>query len=314
MADAVLSDAFDTLKPSAYDYASSIAEHSGIDNNDKPQHQLNANWHADVDDSDSDRSALQSTSDTIAEVVKRTPTASNSEDEPAASSSILPIAPLKYHRRSYDDRELPPFVSIDRAIPWYQHQSNSHRPSNNNAAPAISYVCGNGNDTTIASCNNNNLLNATAPVNEMESPQAATLTTRTPSATIVDKKNLAKMSERGFKLSTPDYDDDDSDDTPRRRSITNTAAATTSSAAAPPPVVVYRRHREHPLIVAAAARTSSATNNNKSETDSSDGERTATQRKLLTSDVKRRRGVRHADRDSIAMQSSTGWLGDFVRS
>lgn len=38
-----------------------------------------------------------------------------------------------YQRQSYDDRQLPPVVSIDREIPWYQHSVTSSILTNNNS-------------------------------------------------------------------------------------------------------------------------------------------------------------------------------------
>lgn len=62
------------------------------------------------------------------------------------------VATQKYQRRSYDDRQLPPVVCIDREIPWYH---NSVSPS---SAPALA----NNNSHITAKCNevpeNNNVM------------------------------------------------------------------------------------------------------------------------------------------------------------
>lgn len=286
MADAVLSDAFDALNPSAYEHAST----SSVKHNESLS-QHTTNWHAadvgiDANALDTQRSPLLAT--VTVNAVARTP--------PTAISDAEPLAPPKYHRRSHDDRELPPIVSIDREIPWYQQQqsgNNSNRPANNNAPSSFG-----GMNTSTNICNNNN--------------PPASLSSSARAASSVAKKTIPKMSARGFRLSAPDYDEDDSDNgTPRRQSSAGTAAASGSAAAAAPaPVVVYRRHRENPLVVAAAARLKSAANNNKSETDSSDGERgpAAMHRTKMLASEKRRRGARTAERDASAVTSPAGWL------
>lgn len=97
-----------------------------------------------------------------------------------------------YQRRSYDDRQLPPVVSIDREIPWYQNSvmsSSSELTNNNNQTPAAS----------IAD-NNNVLRSPTSSANSISSASSSATPVRKKNqrASVFTSANIMEQQQRRF--------------------------------------------------------------------------------------------------------------------
>lgn len=71
----------------------------------------------------------------------------------------------KYQRRSYDDRQLPPVVCIDREIPWY-HDSEAREPTTS--------MANNNDHLSAVSENNNVMLSPSSSIRSLSSSSSAT--------------------------------------------------------------------------------------------------------------------------------------------